>query len=84
MPFYVFAFPKNLRVASHSCQPDNPSVLLIRADELGQQQSSPDASVFLEGGWFPPEQPDMLDGSSSIIEVDPRMDQVIAQFYFST
>ena len=29
--------------------------------------------MFLEGGWFPPEQPDL---QSSIIEVDPQADQV--------
>ena len=33
----------------------------------------PAASVFLEGGWFPPEQEDL---QSSIIEVDPEADQV--------
>lgn len=78
--FYVSAFSSStiLGSDSHSCKPDNPTVLLIRADQLGKQQSWPDASVFLEGGWFPPEQPDMLEGSSSIIEVDPHLDQVIA------
>ena len=35
-------------------------------------QNVPAASVFLEGGWFPPEQPDL---ASSIIEVDPQADQ---------
>ena len=53
--------------------------MLIRADQHGKQQTLPDASVFLEGGWFPPEQPGVFDVSSSIIEVDPRIDQVIAQ-----
>lgn len=54
---------------------------MIRADQLGrqQQQTLPEASVFLEGGWFPAEQPDMLDLASSIIEVDPRIDQVTAK-----
>ncbi|KAA6418149.1 MAG: Autophagy-related 2 [Trebouxia sp. A1-2] len=33
----------------------------------------PAASVFLEGGWFPPEQQDV---QSSIVEVDPEADQV--------
>ena len=33
----------------------------------------PAASVFLEGGWFPPEQQDV---ESSIIEIDSEADQV--------
>lgn len=51
--------------------------VLIRAEHQGRQ-TLPEASVFLAGGWFPPEQPEMLDGTGSIIEVDPRMDQVAA------
>ena len=52
--------------------------MLVRADQQGRQ-TLPEASVFLAGGWFPPEQPEMINGAGSIIEVDPRIDQVASK-----
>ncbi|KAL0044023.1 hypothetical protein WJX82_003156 [Trebouxia sp. C0006] len=45
----------------------------VQEDAFKKGEGVPAASVFLEGGWFPPEQQDL---ESSIIEVDPEADQV--------
>lgn len=50
--------------------------LLTHCCFLCREQSSPAASVFLEGRWFPAQEPEQPDLASSIINIDPRVDQV--------